>query len=201
MNIGNIKIFLSVLKSTQNILSVTKQSKALLYMDNPYSHSRTIPLLPTTFYHHPHSLPAPHSPFLPVPIFTWIPLSHFAMAGGRGGASIWSRSRQTRLWEKSAKFFGHLFAKQHSLVRSTINIDRLPKKWGKNSGVHVRLPKISFLFLSVQVFGGHGMLDIFDGGSSFIRHFGIRSLHIYSEPNANVHHPLRQRQESQIHFR
>ena len=36
MNIGNIKIFLSILKSTSNILSVTKQSKALLYMNNPY---------------------------------------------------------------------------------------------------------------------------------------------------------------------
>ena len=36
MNISNIKIFLNVLKSTSNLHSVTKQSKALLYIDNPY---------------------------------------------------------------------------------------------------------------------------------------------------------------------
>ena len=36
MNIGNMKTFLSVLESTSNILSVTKQSEALLYIDNPY---------------------------------------------------------------------------------------------------------------------------------------------------------------------
>ena len=31
-----MKQFLSISKSTLNILSVTKQSKALLYIDNPY---------------------------------------------------------------------------------------------------------------------------------------------------------------------
>ena len=36
MNIGTLKLFLSVLKSTENILRVTKQSKALLYIDNTY---------------------------------------------------------------------------------------------------------------------------------------------------------------------
>ena len=36
MNISNIKIFLGLLESTSNILSVTKQSKELLYIDNPY---------------------------------------------------------------------------------------------------------------------------------------------------------------------
>ena len=35
MNIGNIKVFLGVLESTSNILSVTKRSKELLYIDNP----------------------------------------------------------------------------------------------------------------------------------------------------------------------
>ena len=35
MNIGNIKVFLGLLESTSNILSVTKQSKELLFKDNP----------------------------------------------------------------------------------------------------------------------------------------------------------------------
>ena len=36
MNIGNMKIFLGISESTSNILSIMKQSKTLLHIDNPY---------------------------------------------------------------------------------------------------------------------------------------------------------------------
>ena len=50
MNFGNIKIFLGLLESTSNILSVTKQSKTLLYIDNPYPRIRTTD---TSAFHRP----------------------------------------------------------------------------------------------------------------------------------------------------
>ena len=36
MNICNMNIFLGLLECTSNILSIMKQSKALLHIDNPY---------------------------------------------------------------------------------------------------------------------------------------------------------------------
>ena len=49
MNIGNMKIFLGLLESTSNILSVMKQFKALLHIDNPYRHPLFTLAFPSLF--------------------------------------------------------------------------------------------------------------------------------------------------------